>query len=32
MLKTLKIPKDATPDEKIQYIVKNTACLLRIGE
>ncbi|KAI0735453.1 chalcone-flavanone isomerase-domain-containing protein [Earliella scabrosa] len=25
-----KIPKDATPEEKIEYIVKNSACVLRI--
>ncbi|PIL29633.1 hypothetical protein GSI_08270 [Ganoderma sinense ZZ0214-1] len=24
------VPKDATPEEKIDYIVKNTACVLRI--
>ncbi|KAI0670172.1 chalcone-flavanone isomerase-domain-containing protein [Trametes maxima] len=26
----LAIPKDATPEEKIEYIVKNSACVLRI--
>ncbi|KDQ54781.1 hypothetical protein JAAARDRAFT_134508 [Jaapia argillacea MUCL 33604] len=26
----LNIPKSATPDEKIEYIVRNTACVLRI--
>ncbi|OJT04791.1 hypothetical protein TRAPUB_4585 [Trametes pubescens] len=28
--KLAAIPQDATPDEKIEYIVKNSACVLRI--
>ncbi|KAI0823075.1 chalcone-flavanone isomerase-domain-containing protein [Trametes gibbosa] len=28
--KLAAIPQDATPDEKIEYIVKNAACVLRI--
>ncbi|KAH9046272.1 chalcone-flavanone isomerase-domain-containing protein [Lactarius hengduanensis] len=28
----LKIPPSASPEEKVQYIVRNTACVLRIGE
>jgi hypothetical protein len=27
----LKIPKEATPDEKIRHIIRTTACLIRIG-
>lgn len=27
---SLKIPRSASPDEKIEYIVRNTACVLRI--
>ncbi|PAV21859.1 chalcone-flavanone isomerase [Pyrrhoderma noxium] len=27
---SLKIPEDASPDEKIEYIISNTACVLRI--
>ncbi|KAH8120589.1 chalcone-flavanone isomerase-domain-containing protein [Phellopilus nigrolimitatus] len=27
---SLKVPEDATPDEKIDYIISNTACALRL--
>lgn len=29
---TSQIPVTATPDEKVEYIVRNTSCALRIGE
>lgn len=28
----MKIPKDMSPEDKIQHIVENTSCVVRLGE
>lgn len=28
----LQVPQDMTPEQKIEHIVQNTACVVRIGE